>query len=44
MSEFQELSKWMTRERKDRALEAMMPRIMASTTKSSQRQYATHYG
>ncbi len=35
MSEFQELSKWMTREKKDRAIEAMMPRIMACTTKAS---------
>lgn len=35
MSELQEVSKWMTREKKDSALEAMMPRIMACTTKSS---------
>ena len=35
MSEFQELSKWMTREKRDSAFEAMMPRIMACTTKAS---------
>ena len=35
MSEIQELSKWMTRERREDALEAMMPRILASTTKAS---------
>ncbi len=35
MSEIQELSKWMTRERKDSALESMMPRILASSTKTS---------
>ncbi len=35
MSEIQELSKWMTRDKRDDALEAMMPRIMASTTKAS---------
>ncbi|MEM7007699.1 MAG: hypothetical protein AAF462_01025 [Thermodesulfobacteriota bacterium] len=35
MSEIQELSKWMTRERRENALEAMMPRILASTTKNS---------
>ena len=35
MSEIQELSKWMTRDRREDALEAMMPRIMASTTKAS---------
>ena len=35
MSELQEVSKWMTREKKDSAIEAMMPRIMAFTTKAS---------
>ena len=35
MSEIQELSKWMTRERRDNDIEAMLPRIMASTTKTS---------
>ena len=35
MSELQEISKWMTREKRDRAIEAMMPRIMACTTKTS---------
>jgi len=34
MSEFQELSKWMTREKRDSAIEAMIPGIMACTTKS----------
>ena len=36
MSELQEVSKWMTKEKRDSAIEAMMPRIMASTTKASQ--------
>jgi len=35
MSELQEVSKWMTREKKDSAIEAMMPRVMAFTTKTS---------
>ncbi|GJM14783.1 MAG: hypothetical protein DHS20C13_01100 [Thermodesulfobacteriota bacterium] len=35
MSEIQELSKWMSRERKDTAIEAMMPRLMASNIKTS---------
>ncbi len=35
MSELQEVSKWMTKEKRDSAIEAMMPRIMASTTKAS---------
>ncbi len=35
MSELQEISKWMTKEKRDSAIEAMMPRIMASTTKAS---------
>lgn len=35
MSEIQELSKWMSRERRDDAFEAMLPRLMACTTKTS---------
>jgi len=35
MSELQEVSKWMTKEKRDSAIEAMMPRIMACTTKAS---------
>lgn len=35
MSEIQELSKWMSRERRDNAIEAMMPRLMAFNAKSS---------
>ena len=35
MSEILELSKWMSKETKDNAIEAMVPRIMASTTKAS---------
>ena len=35
MSEIQELSKWMSRERRDTAIEAMMPRLMASNIKTS---------
>ena len=35
MSEIQELSKWMTRERRDNALESMMPRLLAGSTKTS---------
>lgn len=35
MSELQELSKWMTKEKRDSAIEAMMPKIMACTTKTS---------
>ena len=35
MSELQEVSKWMTKEKRDSAIEAMMPRIMASATKAS---------
>lgn len=36
MSEIQEISKWMSRERRDNAIEAMMPGIMASNIKNSQ--------
>ena len=35
MSELQEVSKWMTREKKDSAVEAMMPRLMALNIKTS---------
>ena len=35
MSEIQELSKWMSRERRDNTIEAMMPRLMASNIKAS---------
>ena len=35
MSELQEVSKWMTKEKRDSAIEAMMPKIMACTTKTS---------
>jgi len=35
MSEIQEISKWMSRERRDNAIEAMMPRLMASNIKNS---------
>ena len=35
MSEIQEISKWTSRERRENAFEAMMPRILASTTKTS---------
>jgi len=35
MSEILELSKWMSKETKDNAIEAMVPRIMATTTKAS---------
>ena len=35
MSEILEISKWTLRERTDSALEAMMPRLMATTVKSS---------
>ncbi len=35
MSEIQELSKWMTKDKREDALVAMMPRIMAITTKAS---------
>lgn len=35
MSEIQELSKWMSREKRDNVIEAMMPRLMASNIKTS---------
>jgi len=35
MSEIQELSKWMSRERRDNDIEAMMPRLIASNIKAS---------
>lgn len=35
MSEIQELSKWMTNEVRDNDIDAMLPRIMASATKTS---------
>ena len=35
MSEIQELSKWMSREGRDNAVEALLPTIMACTTKTS---------
>jgi len=35
MSEIQELSKWVSRERRDNDIEAMMPRLMAFNIKAS---------
>jgi len=35
MSEIQELSKWMSRERRESAIEAMMPKLMAFNAKTS---------